>query len=95
MKSFFSLTQVRQAPWFRSVGWIFVPAPAATHPRFPFLLDPDDKEHIQVDGMIKFCQDIEVDPSYVVMVVLAWRFNAAQACVFTKKEFTEGMKSVG
>lgn len=35
----------------------------------------DTDDEIQIDGMIKFCEAIEVDPSDKVMLVLAWKFK--------------------
>eukprot|EP00050_Salpingoeca_kvevrii_P017655 m.67104 g.67104 ORF g.67104 m.67104 type:complete len:128 (-) comp7654_c0_seq1:368-751(-) len=69
--------------------------------RSPFSCSPpsqppaDTDDEIQVNGMIRFCEDLGVDPSDIVMLVLAWKLNAATSCVFTRKEFTEGMTALG
>lgn len=44
--------------------------------------------------MLRFCEDLGVDPSDVVMLVIAWKCGAAQACVFTQKEFSLGMEKL-
>lgn len=54
----------------------------------------DGEDAILADGMEKFCQDLGVDPTEFVVLVLAWKFNASEMCRFTKKEFVEGCKEV-
>ena len=55
----------------------------------------DSETAINVDGMVRFCADLNVDPSDIVMLVLAYRLKAETACVFTKTEFTKGMLELG
>eukprot|EP00041_Stephanoeca_diplocostata_P003647 m.36552 g.36552 ORF g.36552 m.36552 type:complete len:261 (-) comp14501_c0_seq1:96-878(-) len=55
----------------------------------------DTEDAIQIDGMIKLCSDLKVDPSDIAMLMMAWKFKAATSCVFTRKEFTEGMQMTG
>jgi len=50
---------------------------------------------IQVDGMEKFCTDIGVDPSDVLMLIIAWQMRAKTMCVFTSEEWTQGMTAMG
>ena len=54
----------------------------------------DTEDAILADGMEKFCQDLGVDPTEFVVLVLAWKFNASQMCRFTRKEFFEGFKAL-
>ena len=54
----------------------------------------DTEDAILADGMEKFCQDLGVDPTEFVVLVLAWKFNASQMCRFTKQEFIDGCKAV-
>ncbi|KXJ21724.1 DCN1-like protein 3 [Exaiptasia diaphana] len=54
----------------------------------------DTEDAILADGMEKFCQDLGVDPTAFVVLVLAWKFNASQMCRFTKEEFINGCKEV-
>ena len=42
-------------------------------------------------GIGRFCQDLKVDPSDIVMLVLSWHFSAATMCEFSKEEFLEGV----
>ncbi len=55
----------------------------------------DDDKSILVDGMIKLCTDLDVSPSDIAVLVLAWKFKAATACVFTTEEFDGGMERIG
>ncbi|XP_032233097.1 DCN1-like protein 3 [Nematostella vectensis] len=54
----------------------------------------DAEDSILADGMEKFCQDLGVDPTEFVVLVLAWKFDASQMCRFTRKEFIDGCKAV-
>lgn len=55
----------------------------------------DDPDAINVDGMIRFCADLSVEPSDPAVLVLAWKLKAATACTFSRKEFVEGMEGLG
>eukprot|EP00245_Coleochaete_scutata_P003294 TRINITY_DN1480_c0_g1_i1.p1 TRINITY_DN1480_c0_g1~~TRINITY_DN1480_c0_g1_i1.p1 ORF type:complete len:260 (-),score=49.30 TRINITY_DN1480_c0_g1_i1:41-820(-) len=50
---------------------------------------------ILAEGVQQFCDDLQVDPSDVVMLVIAWHMNAATMCEFSKEEFISGMQSMG
>ncbi|XP_027052103.1 DCN1-like protein 3 [Pocillopora damicornis] len=54
----------------------------------------DTEDAILADGMEKFCQDLGVDPTEFIVLVLAWKFNASQMCRFTRNEFFEGCKAL-
>lgn len=54
----------------------------------------DEEEAILDDGMEKFCQDLSVNPTEFVVLVLAWKFNASKMCRFTRSEFVEGCKQL-
>lgn len=45
-------------------------------------------------GVGRFCQDLNVDPSDIVMLVISWHFSAATMCEFSKEEFLEGMEEL-
>ncbi|XP_026858892.2 DCN1-like protein 3 [Electrophorus electricus] len=60
-----------------------------------FLLYKDEHEDaILEEGMEKFCNDLHVDPAEFKVLVLAWKFQAATMCKFTRKEFVEGCKAI-
>ncbi|CAJ2659148.1 unnamed protein product [Trifolium pratense] len=50
---------------------------------------------IFADGITLLCNDIQVDPQDIVMLVLSWHMKAGTMCEFSKKEFTEGLQSLG
>ncbi|KAG8468293.1 hypothetical protein KFE25_013376 [Diacronema lutheri] len=62
-----------------------------------FFEEYKDAKHdkIDVEGMQRFCDDLGVDPSDPVMLVLAWRLNATTMCEFGRKEFVDGMSKLG
>ncbi|KAG2494561.1 hypothetical protein HYH03_007327 [Edaphochlamys debaryana] len=53
----------------------------------------DDK--ISVDGITRFCEDLEVDPTDIVVLVVSYYMNAAVMCEYSKDEFTSGMVRLG
>ncbi len=56
--------------------------------------DEDEPDAIRVDGMVRFCADLGVDPSDPLMLVLSWHLGAATACVYTRAEFFTGMEKM-
>ncbi|XP_072454048.1 DCN1-like protein 3 [Notamacropus eugenii] len=52
------------------------------------------EEAILEEGMERFCNDLCVDPTEFKVLVLAWKFQAATMCKFTRKEFFEGCKAI-
>ncbi|GMF16738.1 unnamed protein product [Phytophthora lilii] len=58
-------------------------------------VDPDDDEDtINEEGILKFCEDIGVDPQDIVVLVIAWKMEAAYMCAFTRKEWQNGMEEM-
>lgn len=60
-----------------------------------FPSDPQDENKIGIDGIQQFCDDLMLDPASVSILVVAWKFRAATQCVFSKKEFLDGMAELG
>ncbi|RVE59680.1 hypothetical protein OJAV_G00190810 [Oryzias javanicus] len=54
----------------------------------------EQEDAILEEGMERFCNDLCVDPAEFRVLVLAWRFQAATMCKFTRKEFVEGCKAI-
>ncbi|OCT61616.1 hypothetical protein XELAEV_18047644mg [Xenopus laevis] len=52
------------------------------------------EDAILEEGMERFCDDLCVDPTEFRVLVLAWKFQAATMCKFTRKEFFEGCKAI-
>lgn len=56
--------------------------------------DPD-VDCILADGIERFCADLRVQPDEFSVLVLAWKFNAAAMCRFTREEFVTGCRALG
>ncbi|KAG7492072.1 hypothetical protein MATL_G00010710 [Megalops atlanticus] len=54
----------------------------------------EQDDAILEEGMERFCDDLCVDPAEFRVLVLAWKFQAATMCKFTRKEFVEGCKAI-
>ncbi|XP_073686443.1 DCN1-like protein 3 [Garra rufa] len=60
-----------------------------------FLCYKDEHEDaILEEGMERFCNDLCVDPAEFKVLVLAWKFQAATMCKFTRREFVDGCKAI-
>nr|AAP92328.1 leucine zipper protein [Branchiostoma belcheri tsingtauense] len=57
--------------------------------------DPHEEDKIGVEGVARFCDDLNLDPASRAVLAIAWKFKAATQCEFTKKEFMEGMTELG
>ncbi|KAL8595685.1 DCN1-like protein 1 [Nucella lapillus] len=53
--------------------------------------DPHEEDKMTVDGVMKFLEDLQLNPESLTVLILAWRFKAATQCEFTKEEFVNGM----
>lgn len=54
-----------------------------------------DADAIQADGVSRLCDDLQVDPGDVAMLVLAFHFKAEKMCEFSKAEWTQGLGALG
>ncbi|XP_075035819.1 DCN1-like protein 3 [Mixophyes fleayi] len=55
----------------------------------------DEREDaILEEGMERFCNDLCVDPTEFRVLVLAWKFQAATMCKFTRREFFDGLEAI-
>lgn len=54
----------------------------------------EHEDAILEEGMERFCNDLCVDPAEFRVLLLAWKFQAATMCKFTRKEFVEGCKAI-
>lgn len=57
--------------------------------------DPQDVTKMTVTGVMKFLEDLNLDPEHRLVLIIAWKFQAANQCEFTKDEFTHGMTELG
>lgn len=49
---------------------------------------------IMADGISNLCNDLQVEPQDIVMLVLSWHFQAETICEFSKQEFIGGVQSL-
>uniref|UniRef100_A0A8C9I0S1 DCN1-like protein n=1 Tax=Piliocolobus tephrosceles TaxID=591936 RepID=A0A8C9I0S1_9PRIM len=52
------------------------------------------EDAILEEGMERFCNDLCVNPTEFRVLLLAWKFQAATMCKFTRKEFFDGCKAL-
>ena len=57
--------------------------------------DPQEDEKITADGMLRFLEDVGLNPESQIVLVIAWKFKAVTQCEFTKDEFVNGMTDLG
>nr|CAG4645805.1 EOG090X0DAO [Lynceus sp. MCZ IZ 141354] len=57
--------------------------------------DPSEQDKILADGIVKFLEDLNLNPDSQLVLLIAWKFKAATQCVFTKDEFVMGMLELG
>ncbi|KAG9070718.1 hypothetical protein KI688_008257 [Linnemannia hyalina] len=50
----------------------------------------DEKDYILIEGMEKFCEALDVDPTDVVMLVMAYHLKSENMCEFSRTGFIEG-----
>jgi len=56
--------------------------------------DPNS-DVMMADGLVRFCEDLGVDPSDIVMLVISSYMGAVTMCEYTKQEFSTGMLKLG
>ena len=56
--------------------------------------DPDGSD-ITIDGTIKLCEDLSVDPEDVVLLAVAYELKSPRLGQWTKQGWTEGWKNLG
>ncbi|TYI84489.1 hypothetical protein E1A91_D05G368200v1, partial [Gossypium mustelinum] len=49
---------------------------------------------ISVDGITLLCNDLEVDPQDIIMLVISWHMNASTMCEYSKMEFLQGLQEL-
>ncbi|KAE8646111.1 hypothetical protein Csa_015551 [Cucumis sativus] len=50
---------------------------------------------ILADGISLLCDDLQVDPQDIVMLVVSWHMKANTMCEFSKQEFIGGLQALG
>ena len=62
---------------------------------FFFFTDSVEEDKMLAEGVSRFCDDANLDPTSLTVLILAWKFKAATQCEFSRKEFVEGMAELG
>jgi len=57
--------------------------------------DQSEPEKIGMEGVVKFLEDLQLDPTSRTVLIIAWKFKAQQQCEFSKEEFLGGMTEMG
>ncbi|KAK7111480.1 hypothetical protein V1264_011103 [Littorina saxatilis] len=52
--------------------------------------DEDEEDAMLEDGILRFCSDLGVQPDEFIVLVIAWKCQAATMCRFTREEFFTG-----
>ena len=64
-------------------------------PSLPFWIDSVEEDKMLAEGVSRFCEDAGLDPTSLTVLLIAWKFKAATQCEFSRKEFVDGMSSLG
>lgn len=62
---------------------------------FDKLKDEKEPNKIMANGIIKLLNELGLDPTSRIVLVIAWKFNAKLQCEFTREEFYKGMDKLG
>lgn len=57
--------------------------------------DRDEPAKITMDGVCHFLEDLQLDPSSKLVLIIAWKFRAEKQCEFTRTEFVNGFVQLG
>lgn len=57
--------------------------------------DPTDPAKISTEGVCRFLDDLRLDPSSKLVLIIAWKFRAETQCEFTRTEFVNGFVDLG
>ena len=60
-----------------------------------FITDPAEPEKINMEGVVRLLEDLNLDPGSRLVLLLAWKLQAAMQCEFTHEEFINGMTELG
>ena len=60
-----------------------------------YFVDSVEEDKMLAEGVSRFCDDANLDPTSLTVLILAWKFKAATQCEFSRKEFVEGMAELG
>ncbi|KAB1216875.1 DCN1-like protein [Morella rubra] len=81
-------------PLLRCTNWVGVIETNFSNLLQSLAQDPYS-DMILVDGITLLCNDLQVDPQDIVMLVVSWHMKAATMCEFSKQEFLGGLQALG
>lgn len=56
--------------------------------------DKDGEDHVGPEGIMDLCADMGLEPTDVILLVLAWKLNAETQGYFTRSEWQRGMEAL-
>ena len=59
------------------------------------ITDPQEPEKMTMDGVVRLLEDLQLDPGSKLVLLMAWKFQAAAQCEFSHGEFINGMTELG
>ncbi|CAH1738840.1 hypothetical protein AGLY_005570 [Aphis glycines] len=57
--------------------------------------DPAEPNKINVEGVMRLLDELKLPPDSILVLIIAWKCQAAAQCEFTKQEFLNGMSKMG
>lgn len=57
--------------------------------------DPTDTTKMSTDGVCRFLDDLHLDPTSKLVLIIAWKFRAETQCEFKRTEFVNGFVDLG
>ena len=54
----------------------------------------EEEDAMLEDGIERFCSDLGVQPDEFIVLVIAWKCQAARMCRFSREEFLTGLRSM-
>jgi hypothetical protein len=52
------------------------------------------EDAMDTDAVLRFLEDLQLNPDDPKVIVLSWYFKAASQCVFTRAEFVQGFQAL-
>lgn len=57
--------------------------------------DDDDEDAIGGEGIMKFAEDLSIDPMSMTLLVIMWKLGAKVQYKISRKEFIDGFQNMG
>ncbi|CAN0437652.1 unnamed protein product, partial [Hapterophycus canaliculatus] len=57
--------------------------------------DPEEKDSILDEGIQQFYTELGVDTQDLVVLIVSWKMEAEEMCVYTREEWQRGMSEMG